>query len=138
MRIVRHCTERLPGGTRLWQKLACLADFNGTLLVYGYGTHGRPGREQLRAALMDQVGGFDLGDYTRGENLIRIWVSSRCALAFPKKITEHETPLAAFVHELGHHRQHVAGKQVPRTKKQNASYEAVAERYGRMLLRSVT
>lgn len=137
MRIIRHCRERLPGGTRRWRRLARAADFHGALRVYGYGTVGRPAIQHRRAARTGELGGFVLGDYTNNRNLIRVWVRSPCAPVTPTITAPHDDPLSVFAHELGHHRQHAAGKRYGRSKRARAAYEAVAERYGRWLLRAI-
>src|SRR5207249_2387559 len=50
MRLSRYCgRERLPGGRRLWQRLARRAGYRGTVAVYGYGVGGRPGGTQRKA-----------------------------------------------------------------------------------------
>src|SRR5207245_1890168 len=46
MRLIRYCgRERLPGGERVWRRLALRAGFAGTRCVFGYGAGGRPGVE---------------------------------------------------------------------------------------------
>jgi hypothetical protein len=129
MRIVRYCgRERLPGGARFWQRLARRAGFTGTLVVYGYGVGGRPGGAQRKAERTGELGGMVLADYEPG--LIRVWLPCTCQAADPdvdQLVEEREDPLSSFAHELGHHVQH----------RRRRAYlnEAVAERYGRLLLR---
>jgi hypothetical protein len=72
--------------------------------------------------------GMVLADYEPG--LIRVWVPCTCQAAeFDQEelVDNHEDPLASFAHELGHHVQYA--------KRRTYFNEAVAERYGRLLLR---
>lgn len=129
MRIWRYCgRERLPGGARLWLRLAHRAGFKGTLVVYGYGVGGHPGRAQRKAERTGVHYGMALADFEPG--LIRVWVPCTCQAAEfdTDQLAEmHEDPIASFAHELGHHVQH---------RRRGAYFnEAVAERYGRFLLR---
>jgi hypothetical protein len=110
--------------------LARKAGFNGVLEVYGYGVSGVPGIQHRRAMRTGVEKGVILADY--GANLIRVWMASSCAAAEFEDLKPHEEPLAAFSHELGHHVIACRGKtMLPHIE------EAVAERYGRMLLRSM-
>src|SRR5438552_1533749 len=80
MRIVRYCgRERLPGGARLWRRLARRARFDGVLLVFGYGVGGRPGDEQRKAERTGELSGMVLADYEPGA--IRVWVPCTCQAA---------------------------------------------------------
>jgi hypothetical protein len=131
MRVARFCgRERLPGGTRLWQRLARRAGFAGTLAIYGYGVGGRPGHTQRKAERSGAPVGIVLADYEPG--LIRVWLPCTCQAAefdLDQMTEDREDPLSSFAHELGHHVQH----------RRRRSYfnEAVAERYGRLLLREL-
>lgn len=129
MRVLRYCgRERLPGGIRLWQRLARRAGFYGTLVAYGYGVGGRPGGDHRKAERTGVQDGMVLADYEPG--LIRVWVSCTCQAAEfdPDQLADdHEDPLSSFAHELGHHAQYLRRGVYPD--------EAVAERYGRLLLR---
>lgn len=129
MRIARYCgRERLPGGARLWQRLARRAGFHGTLAVYGYGVGGRPGGDQRKAERTGEQLGMALADYEPG--LIRIWLPCTCQAAdldVDQLAEDREDPLSSFAHELGHH--------VQRRRQGSYFNEAVAERYGRLLLR---
>lgn len=131
MEIVKHCgRERLPGGERLWRRLARTSGFTGRLQVFGYGVTGRPGLEHRHAMRTGVERGVTLADY--GQNMIRVWLPCVCAAAeFDQdQLAPHERPLGAFAHELGHHAIRQRGKKMlPHIE------EAVAERYGRMLLR---
>lgn len=136
MRIIRHCgKERLPGGERLWRKMAREVGFKGTVRVYGYGVKGVPGIEQRRAARTGHERGMTLGDYDWESGEIRVWLPCSCAVsAFDIKAWSiYQQPRGVFAHELGHHRQRVGG----RAYKKDATFESVAERFGRMLMRSV-
>ncbi|HEV8575364.1 MAG TPA: hypothetical protein VGR43_11725 [Dehalococcoidia bacterium] len=127
MKIVRYCgKERLPGGTRLWRRLARLVGFKGTLELYGYGIGGKPGRAQLHAYLHGERSAVTIGDY--GKNQIRVWVRCSCSPVDSAEQYEPE-PLHVFAHELGHYIQDLRHK----TYKTKAIDEAVAERYGRWL-----
>jgi hypothetical protein len=129
MRISRYCGhERLPGGARLWERLARRAGFKGTLVAYGYGVGGRPGGAQRKAERTGVHYGMVLADYEPG--LIRVWVPCTCQAAeFDRDqlVDDREDPLSSFAHELGHHVQYA--------KRRTYFNEAVAERYGRLLLR---
>jgi hypothetical protein len=129
MRLSRYCgRERLTGGMRLWERLARRAGFRGTVAVYGYGVGGRPGGAQRKAERTGVHYGMVLADYEPG--LIRVWVPCTCQAAeFDQEelVDNHEDPLASFAHELGHHVQYA--------KRRTYFNEAVAERYGRLLLR---
>ena len=131
MRIVRCCgRERLPGGARLWQRAARHAGFAGTLAVYGYGVGGRPGDSQRKAERTGVLPGMVLADYEPG--LIRVWVPCTCQAAdldSDQLAESHEDPLSSFAHELGHHLQYA--------RRRTYFNEAVAERYGRLLLRKL-
>src|SRR2546428_5273152 len=77
MRLIRYCDrERLPGGARLWQRLARRAGFRGTLAVYGYGVGGRPGGAQRKAERTGVPDGVVLADYE--PRLIRVWLPRTC------------------------------------------------------------
>lgn len=130
MEIVRYCgRERLPGGTRLWRRLARKSGFTGRLEVFGYGVLGLPGSQHRRAMRTGIERGVTLADY--GQNLIRVWLPCTCAAAEFDVLAPHEEPLGTFAHELGHHVIHQRGRlMLPHIE------EAVAERYGRLLLRS--
>ena len=131
MRVARYCgRERLPGGTRLWERLARRARFDGVLLVFGYGVGGRPGDGQRIAERTGEFTGVVLADYEPG--MIRVWVPCTCQAAEfdPDQLREdREDPLSSFAHELGHHVQYV--------RRRSYHDEAVAERYGRLLLREL-
>lgn len=126
MRIERHCgRERLLGSERLWRKMAKSVNFTGVLQVYGYGVSGRPGIEQRRAMRTGEEVPVTIADY--GDNMIRVWLSCRCAVT---DFRYEVTPLSAFAHELGHHVIRSRGKKMAPWIE-----EGVAERYGRMMLR---
>jgi hypothetical protein len=129
---VRFCgRERLPGGARLWQRLARRADFRGLLLVFGYGVGGRPGDAQRKAERTGELSGLILADYEPG--LIRVWVPCTCQAAEfdPDQLRDDgDDPLSSFAHELGHHVQYA--------RRRSYHNEAVAERYGRLLLRELS
>jgi len=131
MRIARYCgRERLPGGVRLWRRLARRAAFDGILAVYGYGVGGRPGGSQRKAERTGELPGTVLADYEPG--LIRVWVPCTCQAAefdADQLLEAREDPLSSFTHELGHHVQYV--------RRRAYFNEAVAERYGRLLLREM-
>jgi len=113
---------------RLWERLARRAGFRGTVAVYGYGVGGRPGGAQRKAERTGVQDGMVLADYEPG--LIRVWVPCTCQAADfdVEELGEvHEDPLASFAHELGHHVQYA--------RRRTYFNEAVAERYGRLLLR---
>ena len=129
VRISRYCgKERLPGSARFWKRLARRAGFTGTLAVYGYGVGGRPGGAQRKAERTGVQDGMVLADYEPG--LIRVWVPCTCQAAdfdADQLREDREYPLSTFAHELGHH--------VQRRRRGSYFNEAVAERYGRLLLR---
>jgi len=131
MRIVRYCgRERLPGGARLWRRLARRARFDGVLLVFGYGVGGRPGDEQRKAERTGELSGMVLADYEPG--VIRVWVPCTCQAAefdADQLREDGDDPLASFAHELGHHREWIRRREYHN--------EAVAERYGRLLRREI-
>lgn len=132
MRIVRFCgQEKLPSGTRRWQHLAMAAGFNGTLEVQGYGTLGKPGREQLRAYINSVKSGFVVGDYST--NLIRVWLRCACSTVDEAEDISPE-PLDVFVHELGHY---VQDRRGTRHTRPTHVEEGIATRYGRRLLEKV-
>src|SRR5213595_2211226 len=80
MRLSRYCgRERLPGGRRLWQRLARRAGYRGTFAVYGYGVGGRPGGTQRKAERTGVQDGMVLADYEPG--LIRVWLPCTCQAA---------------------------------------------------------
>jgi hypothetical protein len=108
--------------------MAGRAGFRGTLAVYGYGVGGRPGGAQRKAERTGVQDGVPLADYEPG--LIRVWLPCTCQAAdfdVDQLAEHHEDPLASFAHELGHHVQY--------TLRRSYFNEAVAERYGRLLLR---
>jgi hypothetical protein len=129
MRILRYCgRERLPGSARFWQRLARRAGFRGTLAVYGYGVGGRPGGAQRKAERTGEQDGVVLADYEPG--LIRVWLPCTCQAAdldTDQLAEDREDALSSFAHELGHHVQYA--------RRRTYFNEAVAERYGRLLLR---
>ena len=131
MDVFRFCGhERLPGGVRLWRRLARRAGFTGVLIVFGYGVGGRPGGSQRKAERTGDTSGMVLADYEPG--LIRVWVPCTCQAAdfdVEQLSDTHEDPLSSFAHELGHHVQH--------SRRRSYFNEAVAERYGRLLLREL-
>jgi hypothetical protein len=108
--------------------LARRAGFRGTVAVYGYGVGGRPGGAQRKAERSGVQDRMVLADYEPG--LIRVWLPCTCQAAdFDRDqlVDDHEDPLASFAHELGHH--------VQFARRRTYFNEAVAERYGRLLLR---
>jgi hypothetical protein len=131
VRVVRFCgRERLPGGQRLWRRLARRAGFAGTLALYGYGVGGRPGHAQRKAERTGEFTGMVLADYEPG--LIRVWLPCACQAAdfdTDQLKEDREDPVSSFAHELGHHVQH--------RRRRRFQNEAVAERYGRLLLREL-
>ena len=75
--------------------------------------------------------GTVLADYEPG--LIRVWVPCACQAADfdPDQLAaDRDDPLSSFAHELGHHVQH--------RRRRVYWNEAVAERYGRLLLRELS
>ena len=128
MEVVRHCSERRPGGLRRWRRLARRAGFTGVLEVYGYGVHGGPAKMQLRVVRKDD-GRATVADY--GGNHIRVWVNAPCS---PERMSFTTKPLFAFAHELGHHRQEMRGVRLQMSVEQK---ERSADRYARRLLRQV-
>lgn len=128
MKVVRHCSERLPGGLRRWRRLARRAGFTGTLEVYGYGVHGSPARMQLRVNRKDE-GEATVADY--GGNHIRVWLRAACS---PVPMTFTTKPLFAFAHELGHHRQEVRGVRRTMSHKKK---ERDADLYASRILREI-
>src|SRR5438046_9166475 len=117
MRIARYCgRERLPGGVRLWRRLARRAAFDGILAVYGYGVGGRPGGSQRKAERTGELPGTVRADYEPG--LIRVWAPCTCQARFVV-------------------RQHRARQHVQYARRRAYFNEAVAERYGRLLLREM-
>ena len=137
MTLHRHCNERLPGGERLWRKLARAVGFDGVVEVYGYGVHGAAGRAQRSAFNGGRYGGVTVGYFYPGTMRIQVWTEGPCAIGrlVPNKPTDR--PLEAFAHELGHFVQLGRGKYPPGRPKARARYEAVATRYGNALLRHV-
>lgn len=134
MIVKRYCGhERLPGGERRWRRLARAAGFSGSVELYGYGVAGKPGREQRAAMRTGVESGVVVADY--GDNIIRVWLTCRCAAAefdTDRLAYEQKDPLTNFAHELGHHVVKARGrKMLPWVE------EAVAERYGRRLLRRI-
>ena len=131
MKVVRFCgRERLPGGVRLWRRVARRAAFSGVLAVYGYGVGGRPGGSQRKAERTGELPGTVLADYEPG--LIRMWLPCTCQAAeldVDQLAENREDPLSSFAHELGHHVQY--------RRRRTYFNEAVAERYGRLLLREL-
>jgi hypothetical protein len=131
VRIVRYCgRERLPGGARLWVRVARRAGFDGALAVYGYGVGGRPGGTQRKAERTGDLSGMVLADYEPG--LIRVWLPCTCQAAdfdVDQLADSLEDPLSSFAHELGHHVQYA--------RRRTYFNEGVAERYGRLLLREL-
>lgn len=111
--------------------MARRAGFTGRLEVYGYGVGGMPGVQQRRAMWTGIERGVTLADY--GHNLIRVWLPCVCAAAeFEFKQYDGDV-LSRFGHELGHHVIYQRGrKMLPYVE------EAIAERYGRALLRGVS
>ena len=97
-RIVRHCSERLPGGARRWRALARAAGFSGTLTIRGYGVGGAIGAGQ-RALWRDRTGEAVLGQYDCGSR-IDVWVRH----APDSRIGMVADPYIVFAHELGHYR----------------------------------
>lgn len=134
MIVKRYCGhERLPGGERRWRRLAKASAFAGRLEVYGYGVAGAPGRAQRAAMRTGEEGGVVVADY--GDNIIRVWLPCRCAAAefdMDALGVEQKDPLTNFAHELGHHVIKLRGRRL-----MPSIEEAVAERFGRRLLRRV-
>ncbi|HEV8573111.1 MAG TPA: hypothetical protein VGR43_00235 [Dehalococcoidia bacterium] len=128
MKIKKYCgRERLPGGERRWRRLAKAAGFDGTLQVFGWGVRGEPGREQRAAYRKER--GATIADYEPG--LIRVWLQCECAATdfYDEDELTSQYVLAAFAHELGHHRQYLLSRE-----RWTPQADAVAERYGRALL----
>lgn len=127
MELVKYCgRERLPGGERRWRRLARAVGFTGRVQVFGYGVGGGPGAQQRRAGVTGQGKGITLADFEPG--LIRVWLPCSCAVVKFTSQKQFDYPLPSFAHELGHHIQH---------NRRRANHEAVAERYGRLLLAHV-
>jgi len=137
VRIQRHCQERLPGGERLWRKLARAVGFDGVVEVYGYGVHGAAGRAQRSAFAAGRRESLIIGYFYPATSRVLVWLDSPCAVGKwpPKHVNDR--PLAVYAHELGHFVQHGRGKYPPRGKRARSRYEAVATRYGNALLRFV-
>ena len=98
--------------------------------MFGYGVGGRPGGTQRKAERTGVLADMVLADYEPG--LIRVWLPCTCQAAefdTDQLAESHEDPLASFAHELGHHRQYA--------RRRTYFNEAVAERYGRLLLREL-
>ena len=114
MRLSRYCgRERLPGGRRLWERLARRAGFRGAVAVYGYGVGGRPGGAQRKAERTGIQDGMVIADYEPG--LIRVWLPCTCQAAdfdSDQLHEDHEDPLASFAHELGHHVQYARRRPI--------------------------
>jgi len=131
MRIKRYCgRERLPGGERRWRRLARAAGFDGTLQVFGWGVRGEPGR--LQRSAYRKSAGATVADYEPG--LIRVWLDCACAATdfYDEDELTSQYVLEAFAHELAHHRQYLLSRE-----RFSPQADAVAERWGRKLLRSV-
>jgi hypothetical protein len=131
MKIVRYCgKERLPGGERLWRRLAKEAGYDGTLKVYGYGTAGN------KSAVLSQrayetggkpgewdwpvIGLHSWNTKTNKTTLIEVWLPCQCATALDEYKTiryndmlewlpDRYEPLHVFAHELGHAMQQLDG-----------------------------
>lgn len=100
MRIYRHCDETLPGGERLWRRLARMAGYSGDLYVRGYGTDDY---QNLERAIMTRtiVRGFTA--FTKDKTPLGIVVylgrpDALCAMWYPREVDAVST----FCHELGH------------------------------------
>lgn len=130
MQIVRHCKERLVGGERLWRRMARLARFDGRVEVYGYGIHGKVGKQQRQDARTGAPG-TTIADY--GQNIIRVWMAAPCASVGTRSGTFVPGPLFTYAHELGHHAQFLRGVVGVPAELQ----EQRADRYARALLTRV-
>lgn len=130
MRIQKFCgRERLPGGARLWHRLARKARFDGVVKVYGYGVAGQPGQQHRAAMRTGNVGGMVIARWW--DKTIEVWLPCKCAAAEfdDADLAAGEDPLSAYAHELGHFA--LRGKA-----RQPWVEEAVATKYGKRLLRT--
>lgn len=128
MKLIRYCgKERLPGGERLWRRLAKEAGFTGVLRVYGYGAAGdRKVVDSQRAYERGTPSKYYgrkiiVGLHTTGEGL-EVWLPCTCQTALedsfmnpnlalhaadgqPKWLPVRYEALFVFAHELGHYQQ---------------------------------
>jgi len=122
MKIVRFCgKERLPGGERLWRRLAKEAGFNGTVKVYGYGAAGsKMATSTHRAYEVGKTSYTIVGLQTEKIELIEVWLPCKCQTAMddmlpvngmPEWLKDNYEPLFVFAHELGHYQQEVQGME---------------------------
>lgn len=131
MKIVRYCgKERLPGGERLWRRLAKEAGYDGLVKVYGYGTAGdkkavTSHRAYERGTTNGTYKGPTVGLHTyvveTGQSiLIEVWLPCKCQVALddwmdirddkmPAWMPDSCEPLFVYAHELGHAMQQLDG-----------------------------
>ncbi len=133
MEIQRYCgKERLPGGERLWRKLAKAAGFNGVLKVYGYGAAGEDrvvdGHRKFEKGEQDTVI-IGLHTWWDGKpSQIQVWLPCKCQVTMddwtktrdamlPKWLEDRYEPLFVFAHELGHQMQHNDGQKFDKSER---------------------
>jgi len=136
MEIRRHCSERLPGGERLWRRAARVAGFKGTLNVIGLAQRRWQYSEMISRNRAKY--GVTTAMYHR-PNRITVFVdSSPCARYAFAKAAKHDS-FFSLCHELGHYRQFINGTlsmKRPVTRKQWKAdpNERGADAYARWLV----
>lgn len=131
MEIIRHCSERLPGGERLWRRLAKKAGWDGVLHVYGYGVGPRKHAVGHRkASRSEHPIPTVLAVYDPNDESIDLWLSSKCGVP----MSTRRTVIRTFAHELGHHIDFTRNRKWGRDR---VKTEQTADRYGAKLLKEV-
>lgn len=107
MKVVRHCTERLPHGEAEWQKAAKIAGFNGTLHVGGLGHD--PNNYRELDPKRRKKWGYTVGwyDWRTKDITVRLH-GAPCARTRGLEADRYDA-MKAFFHELGHYRQDIRG-----------------------------
>src|SRR2546426_11916102 len=101
MEIVRHCTERLPGGERLWRAAAREVGFKGTLSVYGFGALSFS-KEEIHSSKRSELG-ITYGYFLAPDKILMFLDRAKCsdpAHHLPGEGPQDE--FFHFCHELGH------------------------------------
>ncbi len=140
MRIVRHCSEHLQHGERMWRRAARLAGFTGTLYVTGIGAS-KWSREELHYDRRARYG-VTVGRFSPPSTITVLLPDTHAACARGRERNRLEDRLLTFCHELYHWKRDGRTDGVDTTKMTMAKWrenpqERAAERYARWLMRAL-